>query len=145
MPFSFQVRVRKPVDFVCAALTHFQPHCFLSLEGDLSHYDLTRIPDASGEPTEVLRRNTIAPKQDFIILPVTPTTFETISRQVLPQVGLKHRILHVQIASDDRLVLGAYDAFHRECCWVDQCVGEDTVLAWKDSGIIGWYEPHEWA
>jgi hypothetical protein len=144
MPLTFQVRVREPVDFIRAALTYFQPHCFLSLEGDLSHYDSSRVPDASDEPTEVLRRSTIWPKQQFVILPVTSMTLETISRQVLPQVGLKHRILHVQVAFGGRLVLGAYDAFHRECCWVDQCIGQDTISSWKESGIIGWYEPREW-
>jgi hypothetical protein len=143
MPLSFQVRVRKPVDFIRAALTHFQPQCFLSLEGDLTHVDPAHILDASGEPTDVLRRNTISPPQQFVILPITPSTFETVSRKVLPQAGLKHRILHVQIASGGRLVLGAYDAFHREGCWIDRCVGEETVSSWKASGIIGWYEARE--
>jgi hypothetical protein len=145
MPLSFQVRVKKPVDFIRAALTYFQPQCFLSLEGDLCHYDSARLPGASVEPTDVLRRNTLSPRQDFVIVPVTPETLETVTRQVLPQVGLKHRILHVQIACAGRLVLGAYDAFHREGCWIDRCVGEETVSSWKASGIIGWYEPREWA
>ena len=145
MPLTYQVRVREPVEFVRAALDHFQPDCLLSLEGDLSHCDTAHVPGASSEPTDVLRRSTISPKQEFIVLPVTAETRETISREVLPQVGLKNRVLHVQVASGGRLVLGAYDSFHRECCWVDQSIGPDTISSWKDSGIIGWYEPREQA
>jgi hypothetical protein len=55
----FNVRVRKPVEFVRKALKHFHRDCFLSLEGDLSRFDFALVPGASREPSDLLRRNTI--------------------------------------------------------------------------------------
>src|SRR5215467_9092532 len=96
----FQLRVRKPVEFVREALRCFQPSCLISLEGDLSQSDLACVPGALTEATDVLKRNTLFPKQEFVILPVTSETRDVISRQILPQIGLKQRVLHVQVSHD---------------------------------------------
>jgi hypothetical protein len=144
MPDIFNVRVKKPVDFVRAALKHFRKYCFLSLEGNLSRFDPTLVPGASGNPSALLRRNTISPVLDFVILPVTAATADTICQEVLPQVGLKHHIIHVQVASEGRLVLGAYDNFNRECVWIDQAFGNEGIGSMLDAGIIGWYQRGEY-
>jgi hypothetical protein len=139
----FQVRIRKPVDFVCAVLRHFHRECFLALTGDLSRYDPALIAEASAEPTPLLSPSTLCPKQQFVILPVTDATVDTICRRVLPQVGLKHRVIHVQVASEGRLVLGAYDNFHHEGVWIDQAIGDDRMALMLASGIIGWYQTRQ--
>lgn len=135
-----QVRVRKPVEFVCAALRHFTRDCFLSLEGHLSRMDVTLIPGPSLEPTSLLPRSCLAPTIDFVILPVTSDTLETVCRHILPKIGLKHEVNHVQIASEARIVLSAYDNFHRELVWIDRSIGEDALESMRRSGVIGWYD-----
>jgi hypothetical protein len=140
----FAVRVREPVEFVRAALKHFHRDCFLSLEGDLSRFDPALVPGASREPSALLRRNTIWPLLDFVILPVTAATAETICRRVLPQVGLKHHVVHVQVASEGHLVLGARDNFGRDCVWIDQGIGKEGIVSLLDSGVIGWYQAREY-
>jgi hypothetical protein len=140
MSTRFQVRVRRPVDFIRAGLNHFPHDCYLSLEGDLSRFDSTLIPGTSHMPTTLLRKYTISPVQDFVILPVTAATSDLVSLRVLSQVGLKHHIIHIQIASESRLVLGAYDNFHRECVWIDAAIGQEGITSMLDSGIIGWYQ-----
>jgi hypothetical protein len=141
MHSGFQVRVKKPVEFICAALRHFRQDSFISLEGDLSCYDSTLIPTASQEPTTILQRHTIWPEQQFIILPITDATADTICRCILPQIGLKHKIVHVQIAAEGRLVLGAYDSFHDDCVWIEQTIGSESIVSLLKDGIIGWYCP----
>jgi hypothetical protein len=140
----FDVRVREPVEFVRAALKHFDRDCFLSLEGDLSRFDSALVPGASREPSALLRRNTISPVLDFVILPVTAVTVDTICQRVLPQVGLKQHVIHAQVASEGRLVLGAFDSFHRGCVWIDQRIGKDGIVSLLDSGVIGWYQAREY-
>ena len=139
----FQVRVRKPVDFVCSALRHFQPDCYLSLEGELSRCDPALVCGASRDPSALLRRNSTWPVQDFLILPVTAESTEIICHRILPQVGLKHRVIHVQLASAGRLVVAAYDNFDRECVWIDQEIGKDVIVSLVEAGTVGWYQPRQ--
>ena len=86
----------------------------LSLEGDLSR---CRFPDdlvVSRDETAVLKRNTLVPRQDFIILRLSADTVATVFQQVM-SAGLKRAIIHVQIERAGVLELGAYDNFHPEC------------------------------
>ena len=136
----FQVRVRMPVQFVCWALRHFTNDCFLSLEGNLSGFDPSLMPGASLEPSVVLRRNTTYPIQDFVILPATSGSTELICQRILPQVGLKQQAIHVQVASENRLVLGAFDKFQH--VWIDGDIGSE-IVSLREAGIIGWYEARD--
>jgi hypothetical protein len=140
----FDVRVKKPVEFVRAALKRFTRDCFLSLEGDLSRFDSVFVPGASREPSALLRRNTIFPVLDFVILPVTAATADPICQRVLPQVGLTQHVIHVQVASEGRLVLGAFDKFQRGSVWIDQGIGKEGIVSLLDSGVIGWYQAREY-
>jgi hypothetical protein len=51
----------------------------MSFEGRLNHLRLASIPGASEEETFVLKRNTIWPKQDFIVVPLEPVIFQDLS------------------------------------------------------------------
>ena len=86
----------------------------MSIEGDLSHCrfvdDLVLTPDE----TATLKRNTLAPKLDFVVLRLTKETVDPIFRQVTA-AGLKRAIIHVQIERGGVLELGAYDHFGPEC------------------------------
>ena len=135
-----RVRVRHPVAFLAAVIDHFAHETFLSLEGDLSHLDVTLVAPISTEPTPILRRNTTWPKEDFVVFVVTPETREPLIRSVLPRVGLRSRVMHVQLASGGRLVCGAYDQFDASCVWIDASIGEQAVRALRDAEIIQSYE-----
>ncbi len=65
------------------------------------------------DETLTLKRNTIAPKQDFVVLRLTPETVDAIFKQVMA-AGLKHAIIHVQIERNGVPELGAYDNFYHE-------------------------------
>jgi hypothetical protein len=86
----------------------------LSLEGDLSRCRFTDDIVIAHDETRTLKRSTIAPKQDFVVLRLTPETVDPIFKQVMV-AGLKHAIIHAQIERNGVVELGAYDNFHPEC------------------------------
>lgn len=86
----------------------------ISLEGDLSHCRWPEDLLISHEETASLKRNTLWPRQDFVMLQLTPDTIEPIFKQVM-SAGLKRAIIHVQIERNGVLELAAYDNFHPNC------------------------------
>src|SRR5438552_2787504 len=85
----------------------------ISFEGDLSRCrELFDLPGASMQETEVLRRQTLYPVQDLVVLPLEPDGIRAILDAVLPEGRVVHDIVHVQIETAGRLEFGAYDNFH---------------------------------
>jgi hypothetical protein len=79
----------------------------ISFEGDLGTLKLASVPGASETETPILKRNTLWPRQDFIVLPLEPD----LVRVIVSAVGgtIPRKILHIQIEKDGRLELGIYD------------------------------------
>jgi hypothetical protein len=63
------------------------------------------------EEVGLLRRNTLYPRQGFVVLRLEPETVAPIFKQVVA-AGLSRAIIHVQIERAGVLQLGAYDNFH---------------------------------
>jgi hypothetical protein len=82
---------------------------FVSFEGDLSGTALVGATGASGDETKALKRNTLWPKQAFVVLPLEAETVDLIMGAVGGTVP--RSILHIQIEKDGRLELGLYDNF----------------------------------
>jgi hypothetical protein len=102
----------------------------ISFEGRLSHTELAKIAGASLNETEVLKRNTISPRMDFVVLPLTSETVPEIEKAIVSKVAFKDYagIVHVQIERQGRLAFVACDHFHEDCVWVSEAV-PDTFLA----------------
>ncbi len=96
-----------------AMMEEFVGDAHISFEGDLSTLPLSSIPGASQEETGVLRRNTLWPKQDFIVLPLEPSTSKTIISAIGGTVP--NAIIHIQIEKGGTLQFAAYDNFHPQC------------------------------
>jgi hypothetical protein len=91
-------------------MEEFVGDAHISFEGDLSALPLLNILGASQEETGVLKRNTLWPKQDFIVLPLEPST----SRTIVSAIGgtVPNTIIHIQIEKGGTLQFAAYDNFH---------------------------------
>lgn len=63
MPLLYKVRDKRR--FLAAAL-EVVGDAQVSFEGDLSSTTLSDVPGASSDETQVLKRNTLWPKQDFV-------------------------------------------------------------------------------
>jgi hypothetical protein len=86
----------------------------MSLEGDLSKCSFADDVVVGRDEVGLLKRNTLCPRQDFVVLRLDAANVATIFKQVLA-AGLSHAIIHVQIEHAGALQLGAYDNFHRDC------------------------------
>ena len=122
-------------------LDQFCGNAHISFEGDLSQCDLRGISLVNREPTGVLKRNTLQPKLDFIILPIDEDTIQTLKRQILPRIGIHKRVIHAQIEKDGKLVFGAYDNLHPDCVWISKDVPDQFLQELVDSNSIKEYSP----
>ena len=68
MPLLYKVRDKRR--FLAAALAELAGDAQVSFEGNLSGTSLSDVAGASSDETQVLKRNTLWPKQDFIVLPL---------------------------------------------------------------------------
>jgi hypothetical protein len=106
----------------------------VSLEGDLRGLRLSSVAGASGEPTATLKRNTLSPKQDFVIVPLEPS----MAQKILAAIGgtIPGAIIHIQIEKDGQLQFGAYDNFHQECIFFGSEVKEDFIKSLVSQNIM---------
>jgi hypothetical protein len=112
----------------------------ISFEGELSQADLRGIPVISREPTSVLKRNTIWPKSDFIIIPITCETKDIIKKHLLPRMGIATRVNHIQIERQGVLVFSACDNFDEDCVWVTLNANEKLFKTLVEQGILWRYK-----
>ncbi len=64
VPHLYKVRDKRR--FLVAAMEELAGAARISFEGDLSATNVSKLNGASGEETQVLKRNTLWPKQDFV-------------------------------------------------------------------------------
>jgi len=112
----------------------------MSLEGDLSRCAFPQDIVLSREEDGVLKRNTLAPQQDFVVLQLEQDTVPLIVKEVLA-AGLKRAILHVQIEHAGVLQLGAYDNFHPGCVVTGPAVSPALLAELQSAGILRDYQP----
>jgi hypothetical protein len=81
------------------------------------------MASASGEATAALKRNTLWPKQDFVVVPLEPLASKTIISAIGRTVS--GTIIHIQIEKHGLLQSGAYDNFHPQCIFFGSAVKEN--------------------
>jgi hypothetical protein len=111
----------------------------ISLEGDLSHCRFSAELVLTLDETGILKRNTIFPEQDFIVLYPKPESVALILKQVLA-AGLSRAIIHVQIERNGILELGAYDNFDPECVLTGPGVSRALLDELKSKHIVREFE-----
>lgn len=82
-----------------------------SLEGDLGKLQLVAFAGITSEEDAWFRRNTIVPRRDFTIVPLTPANVAHLCdrlRAVDPQM---EDVDHVFVANEREVVLAAHDWF----------------------------------
>ena len=129
-----------------AMMKHLAGNSYISFEGDLSQSRFPQDLPLSSEETDVLRRQTSRPIQDFAILPLTANTIQPILDVILPDNKYMISIDHIQIAKDGKLEFGAYDNFHHECIVCFLGVSTDLLNKLQANGVLrSWTTPHDQA
>jgi len=106
-------RIREKNRFVSILMEGMAGDAHISFEGGTSILGLATVDGAAQEETSVLRRNTLQPRQNFIIVPLESETLPDIWRGIGGTIA--RDVLHIQIEKNGQLVFGAYDGFHPEC------------------------------
>ena len=90
----------------------------ISFEGRLAgSKELVSVGGVHFEETEVLRRQTLQPTLDFVVLPLNQTLLPTIEKAIESKIAFSHSsgIIHVQIESHGQIAFAAYDEFDHGC------------------------------
>jgi hypothetical protein len=137
---SHQVNVRDKPGFLHRMMIELAGVARMSLEGDLSQ---CKFPDdlvVSREPIGILRRNTLYPPQDFVVLRLTRQSVDSIFKQV-QTAGLKRAIIHVLIERDGVQEMVANDNFHAECVGTGPGISSGVLAELKAKGVLRDFKP----
>jgi hypothetical protein len=132
-PFKFW-KVQDKRRLLLALMEELAGGAHVSFEGDLQGLTLSSIPGASGEPTVALKRNTLWPEQDFVVVPLEPS----MGQKIIAAIGgtVPGAIIHVQIEKDGQLQFGAYDNFHPQCIFFGTGVKQAVLESLVSQSII---------
>jgi hypothetical protein len=135
---GYWVDVRDKPAFFVAAMRLLAGGARVSLEGNLSGLDLVSVAGATDEESPVLPRQTLVPRQDFVVLPVEPETISAIAART-PGARLVEDIEHIQMEKNGRLEVGLYDNFDRDSSWAGEAFSVVLLDQLKEKGILrGW-------
>jgi hypothetical protein len=137
MPLLYKVRDKRR--FLAAALAELAGGAQVSFEGDLSRTSLFDMAGASRDETQVLKRNTLWPKQDFVVLPLEGEMVEPIMAAVGGTVP--RALIHVQVQKEGRLQLGLYDNFAPEFMFFGPGLTPTFLATLQEAGVLArWTE-----
>lgn len=138
---AFRVRVNRPIEFLTSVLEAFSADeaAQVSFEGELRMLREADLTGTSSSETTCLRRQTMEPLQDFMVITLSPRNLPVL-RSLYGRVGLRARVLHVQIEVGGALVFGAYDQFDPSGVWVSPRFTEATLSRLQGQQVIASYE-----
>ena len=131
--------VRDKSRLLQAVIDELAGTAYMSLESDLTGFNLEQLAGVSLEETAILSRNTIWPKQDFLVIPLNAS----MSQEILSMMGggVSRRVRHIQIENDGVLQFAAYDNFDPECLFWGAALNEEFQKSLVEQGILGSARP----
>ena len=132
MPLLYKVRDKRR--FLAAALAELAGDAQVSFEGDLSMTSLSDVPGASNDETQVLKRGTLWPKQDFVVLPLEVEMVLPIMAAVGGTVP--RGLIHIQVQKEGRLQLGLYDNFDPNCIFLGPGLTPSFIATLQEAGVL---------
>lgn len=109
----------------------------ISFEGSLTNLEFYNWPIASYVETPTLKRQTVSPELDFVVIPLTAQTLSDIWKELSKKDHLvREGIIHVQIESNGKLAFGGYDNFDPECTVAYFGVSTELLEGLKGKGVI---------
>lgn len=139
-PPSHWADVRDRPGFLHRMMVELAGDARISLEGDLSRCRFPEDVVVGRDEHGILKRSTLRPRLDFVVLRLVPETVEPIIKQVMA-AGLKRAIIHVQIERGGVLDLGAYDNFHSECVVTGPGIGSSLLEELRSAGVLNGFSP----
>jgi hypothetical protein len=141
MPAHRPLHVRDCQGTLWAFYRHYKGQAWASFEGDLSSLKLDELPGSTTQETCALKRQTISPTMDFIVVPITDSTIDMLKLRLSARgtLGRNGSVIHTQIAVGDDLLLSACDNFHDDATGASLSVPEHFLLEIKNLGLLRAY------
>ena len=136
---GYVINARDKPGLLVAFMKELAGNARVSFEGDLTKCEFSSVPQLAHEPDGALQRNTISPRLDYVILPLTPETIAPILGQVLPGGRCVHDIIHIQIERNGELAFSACDNFHPDCTWA-WLASEPLLRKLRDRQVVRSFE-----
>jgi hypothetical protein len=136
----YSVTVHKRRELLLAMMKELAGDAHISFEGNLQGFGILNFPGATFEETNILKRNTIWPRQDFVVVPLEPLHVEVILNAIGGTPNRK--ILHIQIEKDGRLEFSAYDNFGLDLAATGGFVRPESLDALIASGVLKSYKAY---
>ena len=139
------LQVRDSPGILWAFFQEYIDSSIASFEGDFSELDLDELIGCSKDETNSLRRQTLEPQMDFIVVPINYQNVKVLKKIFAKQnvLGTNGSIIHIQIESRGEPLLIACDNFHDDCTVSSASVPEVFLKHLKARGILRDYAPTE--
>jgi hypothetical protein len=127
-------KVRDKNRLLLAIMNELAGDANISFEGDSKILSLVALPGASQMETSVLKRSTLWPQQDFVVVLLEPS----IISQIFAKIGgtIPRSVLHIQIEKEGRLEFGAYDNFNPESMFFGSAIREAFLESLVSEGFL---------
>jgi hypothetical protein len=132
---SHWIDVRDKPGFLRRLMSGLAGGARMSLEGDLSKCLFSDDHVVARDEAGVLKRSTLSPRLDFVIVKLEPDTVAVLFKQLMA-AGVTENIIHVQIERNGALQLGAYDNFHRDCVVTGPEVSAELLREMQVSSVV---------
>lgn len=114
--------------------------CRVSLEGNLSSFDLSSFDRLTDQETHEIHRHTIRPRLDFLVFDINPDSLSALLEVLEDPLAFEpDKIIHFQIEHAGSLLFGAYDNFDDECVFAFPPISEEDLQIFKNEKIIKSY------
>jgi hypothetical protein len=127
-------KVRNKNRFLLAIMKELAGDAHISFEGGAKILSLVGLPGASQIENRVLKRNTLWPKQEFVVMPLEPSTIPAIFTGIGGTIP--RSVLHIQIEKDGQIEFGAYDNFNPESIVFGSAITKAFIEALTSEGIL---------
>jgi hypothetical protein len=127
--------VRDKSVFLNRMMTELAGNAYISLEGNLARCRFADELVVTRAELGLLKRSTLFPRQNFVVLRLAPETVAPISKQV-SAAGLAEAVIHVQIERDAVLELAAYDNFAPGCVITGPGVTVELLEELRSKSVI---------
>jgi hypothetical protein len=115
--------------------------CRISFEGRLSQTELVQLPGVTHDEDAILKRATLQPKLDFLVLPLTSESLPTITKAITSKIAFGERgIIHVRIVRAGKIAFAAYDGFDRESVVAYSAVSTSLLDQLTETRILRAYK-----
>ena len=141
MPEYRRLEVRDCQGTLWAFYRQYEGQAVASFEGDLSNLKLQELRGASTQEAGPLRRQTIEPELDFVVVPINEETVRALKSRLSSHgvLGREGAVIHTQLAVAEELVLVACDNFHHECTVASMAVPEPFLKQLLSHGLLRAY------